>query len=360
MEEGSDPAAKLTASAVSSPSQVGRSTLQKAPLSYRWVISDAEIFLKNSKNGFRSPTFSVCLPDQTNSNWQLLCENYNDYKAFSLYLVSIPDDNDRPTGAKKSPFTDLLISNCTLSILNSTAIEVKHAVTVGDQLYKLNSNLKFGKSQFIKNLSDYLESGTLTIQVDAMLNCFSNPTQSLDTACAVPPDNIREDISHLYQNNDALADVTFTCSGKEFKAHKVILASQSPVFEKMFTIDMKEKRSETVEISDLTPEVLSDFLNYIYTGSCPNIKSLAKELLNVANKYELPRLMAMCERELEFILEPDNVFEYYALAVMHQANHLKASCMWIIKQHPEAVFQSQGWKSYTETTNWPQLSGPCD
>ena len=116
---------------------------------------------------------------------------------------------------------------------------------------------------------------------------------------------------------------------------------------------MKEKRSDVVEISDLTPKVLSDLLAYIYTGICPNLASLAKELLNAANKYQLPRLVAMCENELELRVRTENVFEYLVLADLYWASQLKATCMRFIKSKSLAVFQSEGWKNFKQGASSP-------
>ena len=58
--------------------QNNASTLPKVPLSYRWVIDDAEIFLKNCdhKEGFRSPTVSILLPAKTESKWELVIKRH--------------------------------------------------------------------------------------------------------------------------------------------------------------------------------------------------------------------------------------------------------------------------------------------
>lgn len=345
--------------AVPTPSQVGRTTLPKVPLSYRWVISDAEMFLKTCDYSLRSPTVLVLLPDHTKTHWELVLKR--NATTISLFLSNAPApapneiknaSSSRYDFNMPSQVVKLVISNCTLSVINSSAVESKLTATLPDKVYVLNEPLQnFGVQHFIKNLSDYLEDGTLTVQVDASFNCFSTPSQSLDKLTASPVNSIRQSIKSLYRNDDTLADITLKCAGKEFKAHKVILASQSPVFRKMFEIDMKEKRSDIVEISDLTPEVLSNLLSFIYAGTCPNIRTVAMELLNAANKYQIPSLMIMCEKELEVRVKTDNVFEYLVLAYLHQATHLKASCMRFIKLHPVAVFESKGWKSFKKNAS---------
>ncbi len=67
-------------------------------------------------------------------------------------------------------------------------------------------------------------------------------------------------------------------------------------------------------ISDLDKEVVSDMLTFLYTGSAPNLEVRAKELLNAANKYQLPRLMVMCKNKLEEEIKTENVIEILQLA----------------------------------------------
>ena len=129
-----------------------------------------------------------------------------------------------------------------------------------------------------------------------------------------------------------------------FKAHKIILASQFPVFKKMLEVDMKEKQEGVITISDIDTEVVSEMLTFIYTGSAPNINVWAKELLNVANKYQFPRLMVMCKDELKKEINIENVIEILQLADSHRVKELKKECMEFIKWNYTKVYETTGWK----------------
>jgi hypothetical protein len=87
----------------------------------------------------------------------------------------------------------------------------------------------------------------------------------------------------------------------------------------MFQADMVEKTSGIIEMTDITPAVLSDLVAYLYTGSAPNISTQARELLMVADKYEIHRLLLMCENELTMGIDADNVMDVPLFAEMHQA-----------------------------------------
>ena len=67
---------------------------------------------------------------------------------------------------------------------------------------------------------------------------------------------------------------------------------------------------------------MSNLLTYLYTGNPPTLNSLTMELHAVAEKYELPRLLTMCENELMTNVTLGNVIEMFVFAEIHQASNL--------------------------------------
>lgn len=53
--------------------------------------------------------------------------------------------------------------------------------------------------------------------------------------------------------------------GVRIPAHKVILASGSPVFLSMFNGNFKEKHEEIVPIKEIDSDILENIIKYIYT-----------------------------------------------------------------------------------------------
>lgn len=121
---------------------------------------------------------------------------------------------------------------------------------------------------------------------DTVWDCQSWSHHNLRNTCRPYP----RDIESLYQEG-LFTDVNIICEDKKFKVHKAILASQSPVLKKMV---MKE----IVKLTDISPAAVSDLVTYLYTSSAPNVGSLTTELFDAANRYELPRLLLQCQREL--------------------------------------------------------------
>lgn len=106
------------------------------------------------------------------------------------------------------------------------------------------------------------------------------------------PDNVA--------NYEKLSDFTILC-GKDlessFKCHKIILSLRSRVFERMFLHNTTENKRNEVSIPDISPTVMQNLLNFIYTDDVKE-EMISEELLYAADKYEINRLKAMCEKAL--------------------------------------------------------------
>ena len=183
--------------------------------------------------------------------------------------------------------------------------------------------------------SDYVYDDTLSIQVEGDV---------LTKTREAPADNIREGMHSLYKS-EALVDTTIKCQDKKFKVHRAVLASQSPVFRGMFEADMNEKQSGVIEVSDITPEAMSDLVTYLYTGTTPDMKS---ELLEVADKYQLTRLLTICENELRNSIKKTNVVKTLILADLHGRPALKRACFQFIRLNSAEVLQTSEWADFKE------------
>ena len=71
-------------------------------------------------------------------------------------------------------------------------------------------------------------------------------------------------IKSPFETRDSVSDVTFLVEGKELHFCKSFLAASSPVFEKMFSSDLKEKESSAIPLPDKTLEEMSIFLQLFH------------------------------------------------------------------------------------------------
>ena len=145
------------------------------------------------------------------------------------------------------------------------------------------------------------------------------------------------------------SDIKIQCEGQTFDCHVAILAARSPVFRRMFQADMKEKETKTVTIEDFKAEVVSEMLNFIYTGNISNhdttISGIAKELLAAAVKYQLDLLKEICEERLCSSLEVTNCVEYLVLGDMYQTFKLRKRAMEIAVENIDSIIYTDVFKN---------------
>ena len=344
---------------VPKPLVVGATSLPKSVLSYRWVIHDAKVLLEA---GLQSPTFyTTLLSESESSHCQLTSSWHMGVREGSISLwqedtlQEAEDDNDSTAAFDIDSDvgkSDIWISQCTFTIVNSETLKALRTISGGS-----SQNFRIGKREhaitaiFVRSseLDPYLcGDGKLTVQVDASIVslCFTEVHETIHykEEQKLPADMLP--LQHGLKNvldDEQYIDVTIKSGDKEFKAHKAVLASQSPVFKSMLETEMKEKKSSVIEISDTDPGVISEMLSYLYTGSAPNMETMAEELLIIANKYQILEMLALCEKKLLSNITVANVVDLLILADMHNAKDLKQACSKYIYRNSMEVRRTSQW-----------------
>jgi speckle-type POZ protein len=123
-------------------------------------------------------------------------------------------------------------------------------------------------------------------------------------------DGLSNQLEGLF-NEMKFSDVSFNIGGRQFPAHKSILAAKSEIFEAMFQHPKKENLTNQVQIEDIEPEVFQELLRFIYTGrlSRETMETLAVGLLIAADNYLMEDLKAKCENYLVRQMTPGNCRE---------------------------------------------------
>ena len=123
-------------------------------------------------------------------------------------------------------------------------------------------------------------------------------------------------------------DITINASDGGAAAHRAILAARSPVFNSMFSHDLREKELAVVDITDMSAAACWAFLKYLY-GGVPVAEFTAHRLslLRAADKYDVSDLRKSCEDSLCMDIDGENVLDRLQMAHMHRLPLLKSSCM---------------------------------
>ncbi|XP_028818623.1 speckle-type POZ protein-like [Denticeps clupeoides] len=197
-----------------------------------------------------------------------------------------------------------------------------------------------------------LQDDTLTLTCEIHVLCRPENTQLQQVK--VPECRMAEELGDLWDQS-LLPDCSLVVGGQEFQAHKAILAARCPVFRAMFLHDMKERRTNRVEIQGVEPEVLKELVTFIYTGKAPNLQDMATDLLVAADMYLLERLKRMCEDALCRSLTVENSVDILIFTDLHLTPDLKEEAITFIKSHFFDIIETPGWESLR--TEHPHLIG---
>lgn len=175
----------------------------------------------------------------------------------------------------------------------------------------------------------------------------------------VPPSELSEQFGKLLLDEEG-SDVIFSVRGETFPAHKIVLATRSPVFKAQLYGKMKETKARCVTVEDMQPAVFKALLSYIYTDALPvlddyidgdDYSEIVKHLLVAADRYAIDRLKLLCASVLVQHLRVETVATTLALADQHGCQSLKDTCIEFMAPSDKmrAVVATQGYASVKRT-----------
>ncbi|CAM8973677.1 unnamed protein product [Rhodiola kirilowii] len=216
----------------------------------------------------------------------------------------------------------------------------------------------WGYKRFFKRTllesSDYLKDDCLSVRcsVGVVRSHTEGPKiYSID----VPPSNMGQQFGKLLESGKG-TDVTFEVDGEIFSAHKLVLATRSPVFRAQLFGPMKDHNTQSIQVEDMEASVFKALLHFIYWDSLPNMQELtglnskwastlmAQHLLAAADRYSLERLRLLCEASLCEDVAINTVATTLALAEQHHCLQLKSVCLQFVAmpENLRAVMQTEG------------------
>jgi len=300
-----------------------------------WSISRFSSRVKEKASGqfLKSKGFQILGPGSKVTNFHVklypIGEVLSVKDDFSLYLYT--EDTE-----------DAVLTKCSVMAVSPNGNKRK----LEYEMEKVNPNKGFGWARFFNKrneLAKYTHNDTLTLVLEITVieekESFELVVRSKTNEALSEnyhKDKLSQDLHHLYSTKE-FADITIKCGGKSYECHKNILASRSPVFQAMFKSDMKEKKTGSVAIKNMTPKVLESFLRYIYTGHDSCIETLAKELLAAADQYQIGGLKEICELKLCSSIEVGNCMDLLVLGDMYQALTLKTRVLDFIRKNMDKI-----------------------
>ncbi|XP_068688173.1 kelch-like protein 12 [Montipora foliosa] len=147
----------------------------------------------------------------------------------------------------------------------------------------------------------------------------------------------------ILRRNEGFCDITISVKGKQFRAHKAVLAASSPFFLTLLNSDMKESSEKliTVELEEATEAVMEDVLKYVYTGNLLVTEERAHNLIATANYLLLPGLKTMAESFVKDIFTTENCMFNYYFAEKYQCLQLKEKARQVINSNFTDVMETE-------------------
>lgn len=308
--------------------------------SYIWTIENFSYCREDMGESLKSSNFSSSADDPL--KWCLrvnpkgLDEDSKDY--LSVYLLLLTGNK----GEVRAKFK--------FSILNHKREERK--AMESQRAYRFVQGKDWGFKKFIRRdflldeANGLLPTDKLTIycEVNVVSDAVTTCSQSNTAKLSIPACTLTKDFSTLLDNS-LFNDVHLESKDQKFPAHKAILAARSPVFKAMFEHKMEESETGCVNIDDVDPDVVTELLQFVYTGTSTSIDKMADRLLAAADKYALDRLKVMCEEALCQSLSSENAADVLILADRHSAEQLKSKAIDFLNNHVAEVMESPSWST---------------
>jgi len=273
--------------------------------------------------------------------------------------------------AKRKFCTDLMaalnqpnfyFSDITLELIDSEPVTFKpvHKILLAAQsvLFKeLFTSTEKGKlpQLKVKQLNDYQCNFLLEMVYGARSEkCIDEPTL-LELTKKFKLGKIRHYLkgnhiygpySYLYSflNQPKFSDIIIRVIPKEgpiqnIFAHKVILATRSPVLNAMLCGPMSNRNSTELEILDYSYNSVLRYLEFLYTAILVNRSEsieeeayLKIELLKLSDQYQNFDLKQLCQIQIQPYIEKSNVLEFIQLALYYNGPVLLDSCIQTIAE----------------------------
>lgn len=143
----------------------------------------------------------------------------------------------------------------------------------------------------------------------------------------------------MANNMEESSDCVFVVDDAKFCLHKSILASCSPVFEKMFFGLMAT--SDDILIEDIEVEEFKQLIDFIYNKNV-EFKSVlnAWALVYIANKYLMSYLLGLCVDYIKDNLTLTTLLPSYENAELYNLEKLVTLCLRDIVMYKKGVFHT--------------------
>jgi len=140
-------------------------------------------------------------------------------------------------------------------------------------------------------------------------------------------------------------DVTIKVANECFPANRMVLSLFSPLFERMFTVEMKEQNEVTVEVKEVDEQSMKSIIDYFYTGLIYIGKQTVFKLLASADYLQLKDVKQYCFEFLIAFLSLKTWFATYAVSVLYHNDYFKRGLRQYLSRNFDDISVSADFKA---------------
>eukprot|EP00092_Neocalanus_flemingeri_P007405 GFUD01007997.1.p1 GENE.GFUD01007997.1~~GFUD01007997.1.p1 ORF type:complete len:375 (-),score=92.45 GFUD01007997.1:75-1199(-) len=200
-------------------------------------------------------------------------------------------------------------------------------------------------------LKKYLLNDQFTISASVILHGKDKQRSSKHSVAnvSIRTNAAKEVGEHLWNSfqNKMYCDFTLISNdGKVFPCHKIILASRSPVMQRMMESGMIETKKQQLEIKNYDSDIVDVILDFMYKGDIQRdtLKSIAEQIFMAANFFQMTTLKTLTELALIEQMNTKNMLQRFLMADMHDAKELRLASKNLIIENSEALLKDEDWK----------------
>ncbi|XP_019641773.1 PREDICTED: kelch-like protein 21 [Branchiostoma belcheri] len=177
--------------------------------------------------------------------------------------------------------------------------DTRHGRRLLQGVRRINANQEGEFADLLKSIEKNLV--TLVITEDEKGNKLQYPKLQSDLAPAMTALNES-------RTTHTLCDVVLCVGDTKFHCHRAVLAASSPFFATLLLGEFRERKDEKVRLNDVPSHIVSDVLDYFYTGSIYIRNSNVESMLHAASLFQLSSVVTACCKYLSRQLDSDNCF----------------------------------------------------
>lgn len=219
----------------------------------------------------------------------------------------------------------------------------------------------------VKDINKYLKSDALHFELtykvwsESSVAIKNIPLPATTAGQRVSLNTVAVDLGRLLADAKH-TDIVLKVGDDRIRAHRLVLASRSPVFEQMLLESgMQESAKDgEVNMTDSNPDTVQAFLKALYTDEISpefwdDSESLC-HLLVMFHKYQVQPLVDRCEQQIRSSFSIENVAERLLMADLLNLQELHTSALSFMTSSPSQLAEVQATDGFHRLTSQrPQL-----